>query len=244
MRPIPGSMGAVSSLPTCHPHDKRIVSTDSTPRALAGEPHHGVPHVPILGSRRLHDRLAPRTPGYARQLGSRTAVLRDDRRRADRPDYTRVLGTVFGRERRGAASRRRALPRARAGEARNPARARGAKGLHRPALGLQEDAQAAGGRMGARRPLRRVHGRGRAASASAHSPRDQGADREVRRRSPPRPADRVRRDRASRRARLPDSRVSFAAFQPARGRVRGFACESHALPSGSLRRGARRVAGG
>ncbi len=223
--------------------DQRLVSAHPVARPRAREPHHGIAHVPVFRGRRLHDRLASRSPGNARQFGRGAPVLRDDRCRADRPHHAGLLGAVFRRKRVGARARGEALPRPRAGETRHSARPCGQEGFHRGALGRGKTAPPRGGRLAAGRAFGDRNGRGRTGAARALPRRDQVPRREICRLDAPRRANRVRCDRAAFGSRLSHARIPVAAFEPARRRVRRLARQQDAFSAGSLCRRARGVAG-
>src|SRR6266568_2372851 len=240
---IPGSIGH-ASLDSAYGSfdDQRLVPAHPVARPRAREPRHGIAHVPVFGDRRLHDRLAFCPPGNARQFGRGAPVLRDDRCRANRSHHAGLLGALLRCERSGAAPHRSVLPHAWAGETRDPARSRGPQGVYGRALGCPEVAPPRGRRMAACRPVGDSHGRRRTRPARAHPRGDQGSRREIRRFGAPRRADRFRCDRNTRRPWLPLSRISLAALEPARGRIRRPARRSHALSARGIRRDARRLA--
>src|SRR6266446_4240822 len=223
--------------------DQPLVSAHPVAWPRAREPHHGIAHVPVFRNRRLHDRLASRAPGNARQFRRGVPVLRDDRCRAYRPHHAGLLGSVFRRKRVSARARGEALPRPRTGKTRHPARSCGQEGLDRHALGRGEIAPPGKRRLATGRPFRSRDGRRRTGTARAHPRRDPVARREIRRFDAPRRTNRVRCDRVAFGSRLSHARISVAALEPARGRVRRLPRQQDAISARGLFRRARRVAG-
>ena len=215
------------------------------------EPHRRRPDVPVLGRRRLGDRLAPPALDDAGDERRRHGHRRDDRRRAPRPDQPRLPRPLLRPQRGGGAARarRRAAGRGAGREVRRPARPCRPQGVVPAALGGR---RAARGRT--RIPWQTVSASALPYADGWHTPHAlDEAEIEaliVRFAAVGRAgaARRLRLHRAAQRARLPLAPVPVAAQQPPRRRLGRVAREPPAAPArdhpADPRRGARADARG